>query len=82
MASDRYGRELVMQSVLSRLASLAVVAAGILAAAILLLMTASARAVVPEEHAASAPDDGPLMNDSRAILGEGLKDSAAIPHRS
>ena len=68
-----------MQTLLSRMASLAVVAAGILVAAILLLMTASARAVVPEEHAASAPNDGPLMNDPRAIPGKGLKDPAAIP---
>src|SRR5215208_871864 len=70
---------MVMQTLLSRMASLAVVAAGILVAAILLLMTASARAVVPEEHAASAPNDGPLMNDPRAIPGKGLKDPAAIP---
>ena len=59
VASDRCGRELVMQTVLSKSKSLAVVAAGILVAAILLLMTASAQAVVPEEHAASAPNDGP-----------------------
>src|SRR5215208_5888156 len=70
---------MVMQTLLSRMASLAVVAAGILVAAILLLMTASARAVVPEEHAASAPNDGPLTNDPRAIPGKGLKDPAAIP---
>ena len=68
-----------MQTVLSRMASLAVVAAGILVASLLLLMTASARAVVPQEHAASAPNDGPLMNDPRAVPGKGLKDPGAIP---
>src|SRR5215203_2161576 len=68
-----------MQTVFSRMASLTVVAAGILVAAILLLITASARAVVPNEHAAPAPNDGPLMNDPRAIPGKGLKDPAAIP---
>ena len=68
-----------MQTVFSRMASLTVVAAGILVAAILLLMTASARAVVPEEHPAPAPNDGPLMKDPRAVPGKGLKDPAAIP---
>jgi hypothetical protein len=81
VASDRCGRELVMQTVLSRIASVAVVAAGILVAAILLLMTASAQAVVPEEHAASAPNDGPLMNDPRAISGQELKDPGAVRGR-
>jgi Fervidolysin N-terminal prodomain len=79
VASDRFGRELVMQTVFSRMASLAVVAAGILVAAILLLlMTASARAVVPEEHAASAPNDGPLKNDPRAIPTQELKDPGVV----
>src|SRR5829696_5944725 len=70
---------MVMQTILLRSKSLAVVVAGILVAAILLLMTASARAVVPEEHAASAPNDGPLTNDPRAIPAQELKDPAAIP---
>jgi alpha-tubulin suppressor-like RCC1 family protein/subtilisin family serine protease len=71
-----------MQTILLRSKSLAVMAAGILVAAILLLMTASARgAVVPEEHAASAPNDGPLTNDPRAIPGMGLKDPGAVRGR-
>jgi subtilisin family serine protease len=71
-----------MQTILSRRLPLAVVATGILAAAILLLMTASARAVVPEEHATSAPNDGPLVNDPRAIPGQELKDPGAISGRA
>ena len=70
-----------MQTVFSRMASLAVVAAGILVAAILLLMTASARAVVPEEHAASAPNNAPLTNDPRAIPTQELKAPGAVRGR-
>ena len=63
------------------MASVAVVAAGILVAAILLLMTASARAVVPEEHAASAPNNDPPTNDPGAIPGQELRDPAAVRGR-
>jgi subtilisin family serine protease len=74
-------RKMMMETFLSRMASLTVVAAGILVAAILLLMTASARAVVPEEHAASAPNDAPIVKDPGAIPGQELKDPGAVRGR-
>jgi alpha-tubulin suppressor-like RCC1 family protein/subtilisin family serine protease len=70
---------MMMPTILSRRAPLAAVATGILVAAILLLlMTTSARAVVPEEHAASAPNDGPIVKDPGAIPGQELKDPGAV----
>jgi subtilisin family serine protease len=58
---------MAMQTILSRGASLAVVAAGTLVAAILiLLMTASAQAVIPEGNASLAQNDPPLVTDPDA----------------
>ena len=60
-------RMMAMQTILSRGASLAVVAAGTLvAASLILLMTASARAVVPEGNAPLARNDAPLVTDPDA----------------